>query len=150
MKDELKHIAPELSKIKKEKAFKMPENYFDDFSARLHTKIEMEKQPVEEQKPRIIQLLKPALGLVASFAIIMLLVYVPLKTFVKPEINGIAETSETEDTDFLNVLEDMDEYSFFAALGEAETNDEFTDTELVAFVSANFSDYEIFENLENE
>lgn len=149
MKDELKNIAPELSKLKKEKAFRTPENYFDDFAARMHTKIELEKQPAPEKKPRVIQLLKPILGLAASFAIIMMLVYVPLKTFLEPEINGIAETVESEDADFLNVMEELDEQSFFAALDATETDEEFTDTELVAFVNANFTDYEIYANLDN-
>lgn len=145
---ELKNIAPELSKLKKENPYGTPKNYFDDFSARMHSRIELEKQPVQENKPRIIQLLKPVFGLAASFALIFMLVYVPLKTFISTDITKVAETTEYTDTEFLNVLGDLDESSFFALLEEAETTDEFTDNELVEYVSSNFTDYEIFANLE--
>lgn len=147
--DELKNIAPELSKLKKENPFGTPRNYFDDFSARMHTKLEAEKNPVLNKKPRIIQLLKPVFGLAASFALIMMLVYFPLKKFTASQSIEVAEASEYSDSDFLNILEDLDESSFFALLEEAETTDNFTNDELVSYVSANFTDYEIFEYTEN-
>ena len=53
---ELKNIAPELSKIKKENPFKVPEHYFDDFSARLQMKLDAEKMEVPKQQKKIIQL----------------------------------------------------------------------------------------------
>lgn len=148
--DELKNIAPELSKLKKEVPFGTPKNYFDDFSARMHTKIAAEKLPKQEKKPRVIQLLKPFIGLAASFALIFMLVYVPLKTFINKDLTQVAQTTEYPDTEFINVLEDLDESSFLALLEEEEANDEsFTDEELTSYVSANFTDYEIFEFTEN-
>jgi hypothetical protein len=151
--DELKNIAPELSKLEKEVPFRTPKNYFDDFSARMQTRMESEKQAeqVPEQKTKIIQLLKPFIGLAASFALIFLLVYVPIKTFVKPEITEVASTTEnvTSDSEILNILEGLDESSFFALLDETETTDEFTNDDLVLYVSANFTDYEIFEITKN-
>ncbi len=149
--DELKNTTPELSKIRKENPFGTPQNYFDDFSARMQSKLEEEKHPTLVEKPRIIQLLKPVLGLAASFALIFMLVYVPLKTFINPsQITEVAQASEYSDTDFLNVLEQIDESSFFAMLNnETETTEDFTDEELEMYVSANFTDYEIFEYTEN-
>lgn len=150
--DELKNIAPELSKIKKEEPFGTPKNYFDDFSARLHTKIATEKQAEPEKKPRVIQLLKPFIGLAASFALIFMLVYVPLKTFVSGDITKVAQTTEyiDSDSDLINVLEDLDESSFITLLeDETESSNDFTAEELTLYVSANFTDYEIFEFTEN-
>jgi hypothetical protein len=147
--DKLKDTAPELSKLKKEVPFRTPDNYFDDFSARMHTMIEAEKLPVPEKKLRFIHYLKPALGLAASFALIFMLVYVPLKTFIPSEITIVAETSEYSDSEVLNVLEGLDESSFFTLLDETKTDNSFTDEELVLYVSANFTDYEIFEYTEN-
>jgi hypothetical protein len=147
--DKLKNTAPELSKLKKEVPFRTPDNYFDDFSARMHTMIEAEKLSVPEKKLRFIHYLKPALGLAASFALIFMLVYVPLKTFIPSEITIVAETSEYSDSEVLNVLEGLDESSFFTLLNEPKTDDSFTDEELVLYVSANFTDYEIFEYTEN-
>jgi len=145
--DELKNIAPELSKLKKENPFGTPKNYFSDFSARLHTELEKEKAP-SEQKPRLIQLLKPALGLAASFALIFLLVYVPLKTFTPSEVTEVAENSEYSDSDFLNLVEKLDENSFFALLNESDDKETFSDEDLMAYVSTNFTDYEIFEKID--
>ena len=147
--DELKNIAPELSKLKKENPFGTPRNYFDDFSARMHTKLEAEKHPVPNKKPRIIQFLKPAFGLAASFALIVMLVYVPLKKYTATQSTEIAGVTEYSDSEFLNVMEDLDESSFFALLEESEAEDNFTSDELLLYVSANFSDYEIFEYTEN-
>lgn len=147
--DELKNIAPELSKLKKENPFGTPKNYFDDFSARMHTKLEAEKHPVPNKRPRIIQFLKPAFGLAASFALIFMLVYVPLKKFTATQSTEIAEATEYSDPEFLNVMEGLDESEFFSLLEESEAEESFTNDELLLYVSANFSDYEIFEYTEN-
>jgi flagellar biosynthesis/type III secretory pathway M-ring protein FliF/YscJ len=148
--DELKNNAPELSKLKKENPFRTPENYFDDFSARFHMKLEAEKQVPISRKPRFIQLIKPALGLAASFAIIFMLVYVPLKTFIAKDANKVAKVSETTDSGFENLIDQIDELSFYALLTENDDEADFTNDDLAVYVSANFSDYEIYENLANE
>jgi len=149
--DDLKNIAPELSKLKKEVPFNTPKNYFDDFSARMQTRMETERQAKPEQKTKIIQLLKPFIGLAASFALIFLLVYVPVKTFVNSEITDVATNTGTinSDSELLNIVERLDESSFFDLLEETETNNEFTSDELALYVDANFTDYEIFEITKN-
>lgn len=148
--DELKNIAPELSKLKKEQPFGTPKNYFDDFSARMHTKIEQEKQPVAPKRPRVIQLLKPAFGLAASFALIFMLVYVPVKLFVSQGPTEVAENIDYTDSDLKELMTNMDESVFFALLEEDEAEQTtFTEEELQMYVSANFTDYEIFEFTEN-
>ena len=147
--DELKNIAPELSKLKKEVPFRAPKQYFDDFSARLQMQIEAEKQAVVPRRTRFIQIFKPALGLAASFALIFLLVYVPLKTFMPgQETTTVAKVTDSEDPNLLNVIEHLDESSFFSMLNSQDENVEFTEDDLTMYVSANFNDYEIFENLD--
>ncbi len=143
--DELKNIAPELSKIKKENPFGVPPHYFDDFSARLQMKIEAEKAVLPSPKNRIIQFLKPALSLAASFALIFLLVYFPLKTFNNAQLaeNSDSDTELTND-DYLTLLEGMDENSFYALLNEPTSSDEFSDDELLNYLGSNVSDYDIY------
>ncbi len=148
--DELKNIAPELSKMKKEVPFGTPDHYFDDFSARLKMKIEAEKQTVAPRKTRFIQIFKPALGLAASFALIFLLVYVPLKTFMPDQTNTVAEVVDSEDPNLLNIIEQLDESSFISLLSDGDDETEFTDDDLALYVSANFNDYEIYEKLDNQ
>ncbi|RIJ45883.1 hypothetical protein D1614_21485 [Maribellus luteus] len=148
--DEMKNNASKLSEIKKENPFGTPEQYFDDFSARLHTRMAAEAQSSAPQKPRIFQLLKPALGLAASFAVVVMLVYVPLRLFMPKELNQVAQVTDTSDAGFLNIIEKIDEESFVALLNDTESEDDFTNDELALYVSANFSDYELYENLTNK
>lgn len=143
--DEFKNIAPELSKIKKETPFSVPENYFNDFSSRLLIKLETEKTIVTEKPVRIIQFLKPALGLAASFALIFMLVYWPLKTYVP----NSQETSYYNDEDivemeYLSMLEEIDENSFYALLDEPSNRIKFSDDELLSYFAANTTEYEIY------
>jgi hypothetical protein len=147
--DELKNIAPKLSKLKKETPFRTPDNYFDDFSARLQIKLEAEKKVVPKQKSVVLRFLKPAIGLAASFAIIFMLVYWPLKTFMPSEVVETEETIDNADSEFLNIVEGLDESSFFELLEESNGTDDLTDDDLIAYVDANFTSYEIFENIEN-
>lgn len=153
---ELKKIAPELSKLKKEQPFVVPDKYFDDFSARLHHRLEAEKQGLPQKQNRVIRFLKPALGLAASFALIFMLVYWPVKTFLP---NYLAKTNtyidvDNEEDHFLSFLEKLDENSFFALIHENSINEEtaegdFNDEELLSYLSSNVTDYEIYIQTEN-
>jgi hypothetical protein len=141
--DELNNISRELSKIKKENPFKTPDQYFDNFSARLQMKLEAEKKIVPAQKNRIITFLKPALGLAASFALIFMLVYWPLKTYMP---NRQANNTETEayDMQYINMVEEIDENSFYSLLDEPNGSAELTDDDLESYLVANVSEYEMY------
>jgi hypothetical protein len=147
--DEFKNISRKLSELKKETPFRTPDNYFDDFSARMDLARKQEENNPLEKKTNIIQILKPALGLAASFALIFMLVYVPLKTFIPSDQTVIVQSEDYSDTDFLNIIEDIDESSFFALLDDVSQSSELTEDDLSIYVSANFSSYEIFEKLED-
>lgn len=147
--EELKDIAPNLSKIKKENAFSTPKNYFDDFSARMQMQIEAEKHVADKKEFKIINLIKPALGLAASFAIIVMLVYIPLKTFIPQEqVVETTASNDFSDNQMHSILEGLDESSFFSLLESDDNEETFSDDDLIAYVSTNFSTYEIFEYTE--
>ncbi len=141
--DEFKNIAPELSKLKKEYPFRTPDNYFDDFSARLQMKLEAEKGIVPKQQNKIIRFLKPALGLAASFALIFMLVYWPLKTFMPNQVASNVEVDVNE-MDYMSILEGMDENSFYALLDEPSNSITFSDEDLISYVNTNVSEYDIY------
>jgi len=143
--DELEKLGPELSKIKKENPFRVPENYFEDFSARLQIKLEAEKGGTTKNQSRIIQFLKPALGLAAGFALIFMLAYWPLTTFTpNQQANNI--TTETDESEmlFASLVEGIDENSFYALLDESEVADQLSDDDLANYVKTNSSEYEIY------
>ncbi|MEE4286245.1 MAG: hypothetical protein V2I31_08860 [Mariniphaga sp.] len=154
--NKLKKIAPELSKLKKEQPFGVPDKYFDDFSARLHYRLQAEKQALPPPKNPFIRYLKPVLGMAASFALIFMLVYWPVKTFLPNYLAKTNTTIETtnEDDAFLTFIEKIDENSFFALIQEPDLNEEtvngdFNDEELLSYLSSNVSDYEIYLQTEN-
>jgi len=143
--DELEKIAPELSKIKKENPFRVPENYFDDFSARLQMKLEAEKKGISKNQNRIIQFLKPALGLAAGFALILMLAYWPLKTFTpNQQANNIATEADISEMLYATMVEGIDLNSFYALLDEPNSNVQFSENDITIYVNANSSEYEIY------
>jgi len=143
--DELEKIAPELSKIKKENPFRTPDNYFEDFSTRLQTKLEAEKEGTTKTQSKIIQFLKPALGLAAGFALIFMLAYWPLTTLTSNQQakNSITQTDEI-DMILTSLVEGMDENSFFAMLDESESAVQLSDEDMANYLSTNSSEYEIY------
>jgi hypothetical protein len=150
----LKKIAPKLSEINKEQPFGVPKNYFDDFPARLHAKIEAEKHAPLQKQNSVIRYLKPALGLAAGFAMIFLIVYWPIKSFLPAYLakkeSYIEQTTNNEDI-YLSYIEKLDESSFFSLLngnGESILTG-FNDEDLLSYISSNVSDYEIYIYAEN-
>ncbi len=155
--NELKKIAPKLSKIKKEHPFGVPDNYFGDFSARLQNRLDAEKEVLPHQQSRTIRFLKPAIGLAASFLLIVMLVYWPLSTFLPDYLaktnTAIEEVVDEEDT-YITFFEKIDENTFFSILEEPVLSEEtaqrdFNEEELLSYLSTNVSDYELYLQTEN-
>ena len=145
-----KNEQPRLSKIKKENPFGVPANYFDDFPARLQARIDAEKEVVPpEKKNRFIQFIKPALGLAASFALVALLVYWPVKMYLTSEVVESAQQNNSYEEEFSSmVIENIDDTSFFALLEEPDNGIEFSEEDLLSYVSTNLSEYELYTETE--
>jgi|SRR6056297_14550 len=153
--NEMKRDIAQSPKAMKEQPFRLPDHYFDDFYARLHVRLEAEENALPKKNRRAIRYLKPVLGLTASFALIFLLVYWPMKSFLP----GYLATTKTyieptnEEEAYYSIIEKMDENSFFTLLTESSQNTygnkDFNDEELLSYLSANVSDYEIFIQTKN-
>jgi len=143
--EELQNIAPELSKIKKENPFKVPEHYFDDFSARLQMKLDAEKIEVPKQQKKIIQLLKPALTMAAGFALLFTLAYWPLKLITpNQQANNTGIEIDINEMLYANMVEGIDQNSFYALLDEPNNSTQLSDEDLAIIVNSNSSEYDIF------
>ncbi|MDR2911622.1 MAG: hypothetical protein LBV47_09745 [Bacteroidales bacterium] len=144
--DDLKKIAPKLSEIKKENPFVVPPQYFDNFSARLQIRIEAEKvAAMPSRKKQIIYFLKPAFSLVAGLALIFLLVYFPLKNHKNGQLaNNTNQNTELTDENYISLIEGIDEELLYAFINEPVINDEYSDEELVSYLSSATSDFEIY------
>lgn len=148
MKELENNIENRLDHLKMGQPFTVPEGYFETFHERLKARIEAEERP--EPKRGLLFYLKPALGLAASFALIFLLVYVPLVKFMPGKDYMAQQTTDnvTADTSadispavfsyftegqFLSAFEEMEEYN---------TNTISPDA-IVEYLAINCSDYEI-------
>ncbi len=144
MKD-LEKIAPELSKLKNENPFRVPEGYFDDFAARLQSKIEAEQSFVPSKKSTIIRYLKPAIGLAAGFALIFSLAYWPLKSLTPKQVvkNNTIEL-DINDLLFASAVEAIDVNSFYELLEKPSNAEQLNHDDIASYVKNNVSDYEVY------
>jgi hypothetical protein len=152
---EEENIGPEFLKRAKTNPFRTPDHYFDSIEDRVMGQIEYEaKRKTSSGSRKIYQLLKPVLGLAASFALIVMLAYYPLKYF-SPE--SIVE-SQTIDS---SAAETMDPYSFHIAMidesaflntlfaEEESTSTKLDQDELLAYLSTEMTDLEIYAEIQN-
>jgi hypothetical protein len=142
---EIEDIAPELSKIKKENPFKVPGNYFEDFNAQLQMKLDAEKMEVPKKQGKVIQFLKPAISIAAGFALLFTLAYWPLK-LVTPgqQANNVAIEIDINEMLYANMVEGIDQNSFYALLDEPNSSAQLSDEDLAIIVNSNSSEYDIY------
>lgn len=129
-----KHI--ELNSIDKNPPFKVPENYFETLNERIMDRVESESEI--GTKIRFIRIIKPVLAVAASFALIFLMIYFPVKS-IQPKMASQGIKSEQEFLDyyyysdhiFMNTLEtEVEEVD-----NEISTEDAVYETMLLASVS---------------
>ncbi len=134
-----------------EHPFKVPQGYFETFEDRLEAQL----QAAEEQKsPRqtIVRILKPVLGLAASFVLIMLLIKYPLQE-ITPMIGSEELSAQNDSGWFEDVLISsttfMDDNSLLLNIDQNEDQTPAESEELINYLSTELNDYEIFAELNN-
>jgi len=93
----------QLSKIKKENNFKVPENYFEEFSERLQKRIEEESG--QDRKGKIISIIRPYIAYAASFAGLILVTMI-MYYYLKPDDSVAIALTEEE------IYEEMAYYAY--------------------------------------
>jgi hypothetical protein len=132
-----------LSKAGKELPFRVPDHYFDDFEARLQVRLDREQIPEVNQRSLYIRYIKPALGLAAAFAAVFLLVYVPIHMVTRQ--NTLAQNNPVSEEDkIINLVELVDDHTFFNLLEDDNKDDVIESQELEVFIASNYSDYDIY------
>ena len=125
--------------LERKNPFRTPEGYFENFSTRVMDRIE------EHNKISSIQMftriIRPALAIAASFAIIFLLIYVPVN-ILRPQITmNIEEADSFELFKYYNI-NDQTMINIF----EEEHNDTYDEELLETVLLASVSDIELLEN----
>lgn len=153
MKEKDENIENQFGNRRKDQPFNVPEGYFETFADRLMARIEEEEQP--DKKRSLFFYLKPALMMAASFAFVMLLVYVPIKKFFPSA--GIAEVSQqkvkTDSVDAASVvpatlISYFSESQFMLAVTDMTESepDTISNEDLAEFIADNYSDYDVIAN----
>ena len=144
--DNLKDKNSPLSNTSNENPFRVPNHYFDDFSARLQTRIEAESEIAPNQPNRFIRILKPALGLAASFALVFLLVYWPIKTFTPNQsAKNVTEEPSLSYMDYVNsLIEEKDDFSFYALFEDLSGDTDISDEDIANYIPSQASEFELY------
>lgn len=152
---EEENIEPEFLKRPKANPFRAPDHYFDSIEDRVMGAIEHEAKNKKTSKSgKIFQLLKPVLGLAASFAIIYLLAYYPIKYFTPDTLvkSEIIDSTATDDVDVYSIaLSLIDESSLVRTIFEEENSSrsKINPDEMIAYLSTEMTDLEIYNEIQN-
>ena len=135
-----------LTGIMQENPFRVPDGYFDNFYARLETRLNAtEVSPAAKKEVHIYHYLKPALAIAASLVAVILMLFSPLGSMRLKNLAHSNQISITSMDDFYNTMvSNLDENSFYALLSEPEKKDKLSDDDIASLVNTTFSDYEIF------
>jgi len=154
MKDMNKHIAPKTEFPKMATGYTVPEGYFETFGDRMNARLKAETPPQLEksQLKGILFYLKPAMGLAAGLAL-LLLVYSNYKENQSVILNFESQNavaSPMEDSSDLLPLPNVFAYvvtenQFFSALTDIDEYDasKISKEGLVEYLASNCSDFEI-------
>jgi hypothetical protein len=127
----------------KELPFRVPRHYFDDFPARLQSRIEQESQLPVTRRLNLLDYLKPVLGLAAAFAAVFILVFYPARLVTRSALS--AQSTIQNDVDkIINLVEPVDDQTFFSMLENGSADEKINGTEIESYIAANYSDYDIY------
>lgn len=153
---ERKDIWDELENQPSNPPFKVPDGYFNTLEERIEAKIKEEAEPVSS-KGKIIRMLKPALAMAASFALVFLLVYYPLSVFLPAYLAKNADTPleqnqpESEEDILFSYLS-ISAYSAYDLLGSEngeESTKQVSDEEVLDYLTVSMNETEIYAELKN-
>ena len=150
---EYENIEPEFLKRLKTNPFRTPDNYFESIEETIMGNIE-HRTKKQANSTVIARFLLPALGLVASLTLIYLLVYSPInilptKTVAKTEVtDSIAFDLANE---YSINLSSIDDDALVNAIFADDANNvaKINPSEVLAYLSSNLNDVEIYSEIQN-
>ncbi|MFY9153472.1 MAG: hypothetical protein WAO52_15755 [Prolixibacteraceae bacterium] len=153
MYEEEENNRPDFMKRKNDSPFRTPDHYFDSLEDRVMAGIR-HKENTRTKTAKVISFLKPALGLVASFALVFLLVSYPIKHFL-PKSMVEAKNTDTLNTDLLEVyslsFSLIDENTIINTIisDESTTTPDINPDEMLAYLSSDCNDLDIYAEIQN-
>ena len=149
MKKQDENIENLFGNVGNKQPFRVPENYFETFADRIKARIEEEELPV--RKKTLYFYLKPAMSMAASIALVMLLVYVPIKKFFPTNEGYLSQNQAIKDpigvipVELITYFTEGQFLSAVSEMNEIETQKLSPDS-LADYIAANYNEYEIIAN----
>lgn len=136
--------------------FKVPDGYFETLEERIEARIVSETEGIST-KGKVIRMIKPILGLAASFALILLLAYYPLRVLLP---KYLAEQATEKVDKNASVSEDDMMFSYFTLSDEslyevldvdstAQMSDSINADEMLDYLSTAMNETDIYTELQN-
>jgi len=149
------HIPTRVQEQEHNLPFAVPDGYFDTLEDRIEARIAEETNSISP-KGKLIRMVKPILGMVASFAVIFLLVYYPLSIFLPgylaknaEEPGAKSETFAEEEALYSYLL--VSEQSLYDILNTEtdQAGGEVTADEMLDYLATAMNETEIYAEFKN-
>ncbi len=145
----LKNIAPNLSKIKKENVFRIPDGYFEEFPGKMMERINHQEERQQVVHP-VRRLIRSPLTIAASIVVFAVLGYLSVRYLMSDGINQ--QLSSQEIAEYIEYYaSDLDEGVYYEVLDEMapeETEDQEYNEIMIDYLLDQGIDYQsIIENL---
>lgn len=150
---EEENIESEFMKRGKTNPFRTPDRYFDSVEDRIMGEIKHSAKN-KTTSAKVIRLLKPVLGLAASFTLVYILVYYPINHFLP----GGSENSNIAVSDSAPMVDDstlnfssIDENTLVNAIfSDKKSNiSQINQDDMLAYLSSGLNEVEIYSEIQN-
>jgi hypothetical protein len=130
-----------LNQINTKFPFREPKGYFDDFPTKIMEKVSVENKSVRESF--FIRYLKPV-GLVASFLIILGMIYISAKVFPPGKTRSDQSVSQLFDEDFL-ISYALSDQTIFETLENSSSDKPINNDQLESVLLASVTEYDLID-----
>jgi hypothetical protein len=137
---------------KPQNPFRTPDQYFESLDDRIMAGIRQAENP-QSGKSKTVRFLKPVLGLVASFALVYLLVYYPINHFVP---QNLVKTNQADSNSpgipeaYSLSFASVDESTLFNVIISDDSKSETTlnTDDLVAYLASGSNDLDLYSEIQ--
>jgi hypothetical protein len=134
------HIS--IDQLNRDFPFKIPDGYFEQLPANVMSRIEAQGKTPKEFL--ILRFIKPAIGLAASFLIILGLIYFTLKVRPSMDLKSNQSASIIDDEEFV-LSYPLNEHAIFEALENNLPDDTLDNDQLETVLLASVSEYDLID-----
>lgn len=127
------------SEFPKDNPFDVPKGYFEMLDSRIEARIDAE---MLTGKQKFIRLMKPAMGLAASFLLAFLLIYYPGKELLS---SWQAKNNKATDEELIqNMASHIDDNILYQTLTAHDDPETFETNEILSLLSTELNDYDVY------